>query len=688
MSARNLLSKIKDNLKGLKLHQSRVPKLREVKSALRVLQKAHHPDKNLDSSADGTAFKQAMLDAEVVIQFLVEHPELVKPAEEDDEGDRDLLRFLQTGEEVKLNSGSYTVYLGTAWESLEELVASTEKFLQNTRTGDLASCVVSTQSHIVDKLDYGSVTVTFWNKPKSDGRSKMLIQGKGYETFFLWTLPEIIKEAAGNMSTDPLPAIQTVRSKPPSEEQASEKTTLQSLVQGFHRVELCLVELTSRTAALESEVAKVASSLPDQQVREELAIVTRKTSALEVAVSSLVTSLPIQQVGEELARVNSDITSLGKSLSRETNLQQKTFDEILTVTKRTQETVQSGFNSGNSGSSDTSIEMLSQINHSMKTLVQAVVSGGATLDGRQNKNPLNQAPPTPKEVKKCQIFTSSIGKDMDQKMLSERLNIETEKIMAYSIEKTDTNSEPENNLSDLLKTKVKSETEVIVIQCGSVDVTRAGNADGASLVKKAAEAMVALAEEASKKHNCDIFISQAPPRHDDVMSGQGDLSKLTDFLNTTVRSACMFLPRIHTVPQGRLSSSGKQLEARYHTDGLHLTETGAALLTRNIVETVAKVRPDLATPGPDPSLQAAGTRAALDPRQSSRGGQGSRGREEFGAWGHATRGQGGEGQLASGRRGGEGNTGTRGSLHLDTGVMLRISRGTGVDSPAIAVFTW
>ena len=110
---------------------------------------------------------------------------------------------------------------------------------------------------------------------------------------------------------------------------------------------------------------------------------------------------------------------------------------------------------------------------------------------------------------------------MDQKMMSERLNIEKEKIMAYSIEKTDTNSEPENNLSDLLKTKVKSETEVIVIQCGSVDVTRAGNADGAGLVKKAAEA---LAEEASKKHNCDIFISQAPPRYDDVMSGQGDLS--------------------------------------------------------------------------------------------------------------------------------------------------------------------
>ena len=51
MSAKTkaLFGKIKDNLKGLKIPQSKVPKLKEVKSALRVLQKAHHPDRNLDS---------------------------------------------------------------------------------------------------------------------------------------------------------------------------------------------------------------------------------------------------------------------------------------------------------------------------------------------------------------------------------------------------------------------------------------------------------------------------------------------------------------------------------------------------------------------------------------------------------------------------------------------------------------
>ena len=148
----------------------------------------------------------------------------------------------------------------------------------------------------------------------------------------------------------------------------------------------------------------------------------------------------------------------------------------------------------------------------MKTLVNAVVSGDSTLTGgRTNNTKKQEEVQAVKAVQKCQIFTSSLGKDMDQKSMSERLNIETEKIMAYSIEKDETGSDPESNLSSLLKTKVNPETEVIVIQCGSVDITRAKTADGAGLVKKAAEAMVASAEEASKKNSCDVFISQAPP---------------------------------------------------------------------------------------------------------------------------------------------------------------------------------
>ena len=46
--------------------------------------------------------------------------------------------------------------------------------------------------------------------------------------------------------------------------------------------------------------------------------------------------------------------------------------------------------------------------------------------------------------------------------------------------------------------------------------------------------------------------------------------------------------------QGRLSASGKQLEARYQQDSLYLADAGSALLSKNIVEEISKTRPDLA----------------------------------------------------------------------------------------------
>ena len=52
-SVKEALGAVKENLKRLKLAQTKVPKLKDVKTALRKLQKIHHPDKNLDSSADG-----------------------------------------------------------------------------------------------------------------------------------------------------------------------------------------------------------------------------------------------------------------------------------------------------------------------------------------------------------------------------------------------------------------------------------------------------------------------------------------------------------------------------------------------------------------------------------------------------------------------------------------------------------
>ena len=73
-------------------------------------------------------------------------------------------------------------------------------------------------------------------------------------------------------------------------------------------MELCLVYLTSKTAAMEGEVNRLVFSLHDQLITAEIAKMTGRTGTLEEVVTKLVSSLPDRQVREELAKVNSDIT--------------------------------------------------------------------------------------------------------------------------------------------------------------------------------------------------------------------------------------------------------------------------------------------------------------------------------------------------------------------------------------------
>ena len=185
--------------------------------------------------------------------------------------------------------------------------------------------------------------------------------------------------------------------------------------------------------------------------------------------------------------------------------------------------------------------------------------------------------------KKGLFFTSSIGKDIDTKLMSDKLNIDIDKVMVYNVERNDSSKDPEKNLVEKLREHVNDDVSTVIIQCGSVDVTAAMTAANVNNVTKAAETMVSQAADFAQATDCDIFISQAPPRYDDEILGKGDLSKLTEALNSTSRTQSLFLERVHTVPQGRLASTGKQLETRYQSDGIHLTEIGSGILTKNLI---------------------------------------------------------------------------------------------------------
>ena len=569
---------IKEALKALGLVQSRYPKVKELKKQVRKLQKTCHPDRT--GNPDETVFKELMNNAEIVMKFIQEHPDLMRSEDEEDEGDRYLLQFLRNGEEVKHNNGSCTIFLGEAWGTLGELVTATEQALGVQKSGDQASFIVATESLLVEEIDHKNVTVTFWYKPKTDGRSKMLIQGKGYEAFRLWALPEILIEASRKVGTNPLalpppttPQLQTQQHPFDGdlEEGNVPPTTLLALARGFHSMELQLVTLCSKVASLEGKVLNLGTSLPEV-IKEELSKVSGEVRKVEQAVSTA----KVCNHGLEGQKTLEDVIKMSKETA-------ETQKETLEAVKRNSEREME----------NQDLPVLNQINSNIQSLVQAVVGGSSSFQAPKGKITTPVEEPEQEIQKRCLVFTSSVGKEININHIEEKLTLKAENVETRSVVRDENDDQPESNLEEKMEGKVKNETDVVIIQCGSTEVTKARTPAGVGRVIAAAEALVRLAEQTSRTFDCDVFLSQAPPRYDDPDTGRGDLAKLTEVLNSTTKSGCMFLPKVHIVPQGRLANSGKQLETRYQSDGLHLTEAGAALLTKNIIDTIVKTRPDL-----------------------------------------------------------------------------------------------
>ena len=147
------LAEIKEALKGLGLVQSRCPTIKELRSKLRKLQKQFHPDKNEDK--DDSNFKKVMEDGEKVLLFIKDHPEMQEKGEEIQ--DIHLLKFLRAGEELQVNKESYTIFLGTAWGNLEELIEATEGALKSKRKGEGGS----NGTRVQGEMESQGVTITF-----------------------------------------------------------------------------------------------------------------------------------------------------------------------------------------------------------------------------------------------------------------------------------------------------------------------------------------------------------------------------------------------------------------------------------------------------------------------------------------------------------------------------------------------
>ena len=362
------LTPIRDNLKRLGLTFAlRCPTLEEVKKALRKKQKLHHPDKT--GVSDDSNFKQCMEDASAVIDFIQKNPELNDLGGEQEE-DKFLLTFLRRGEAVKSNQGSYTVFLGEHWGDLEELVQVTEIKLEAKRSGTSSHYTVCTDALLLETMNFKNVTIHFYPTP-ADGKSKMLVQGKGYETFMYWVLPEIIKEAGRLRGMDESELVSLETTKPTEEEpQTREKVTqeqqpastlpptnsgdqdpLQMMIRGFHKLELTIVGLAARVGAVEGELGALRTEMKEQLESDD----TTKLASSLASIDTVLQTIKNQQ----------DV------LAREASV-----GEVKLMAKKMEGSFKSLNDAANARKTDS--KNIHEINQNINELVTAVAGGKVT----------------------------------------------------------------------------------------------------------------------------------------------------------------------------------------------------------------------------------------------------------------------------------------------------------------------
>ena len=195
------------------------------------------------------------------------------------------------------------------------------------------------------------------------------------------------------------------------------------------------------------------------------------------------------------------------------------------------------------------------------------------------------------------FFSSSIGLQCDIQQLSNDINSKIGINKTYHIEKHEEAKDPELFLEKTLEALDDTNgIDFIIISVGSNDITRMNIEDDLKgLNEKACEQsklLVNLAEEASKKHNVDVFVVEKPARFDrEVKDPEGIRATLTVSSNGILPSLITPLKRVHFIPLPSLSSKADR--DCFSRDGIHLTTKGEHLFILDLVAGVKDVFSDL-----------------------------------------------------------------------------------------------
>ena len=643
------MSKLEDIgifLSKLDMRQDRVPTYAEYKKKYR--EKMYlHPDKNGAETED--IFKEITEAAKKIHDWITDNPDLQKT--NTDEFKR-VAKCFNKEKDVEYNKNNIVIHLDvehcSAW-----MEALSKRFGASIPLEDQVGVQFKTSHLKVPKFteNFGSFSASVWQNLKK-GTPKILLQGKSYMVFVTFVLPEILKEV--ELKNDKLAIGAPINDTNILDGAcaAAKVTDMESLMIGFQKMESEVIKLRDNLVGIVDEslhqikdnidmekfekkidkLEKIAlenktelinlNNKIDDLVAHQHRIKPVDVDALEEFIASSKTTFSKL---ENITTIHTDAGVVSAVLNENEQSQENAIKEVLSdsknvvakldeVSKATvdikdkivsdSEDIKNLIEKGNK-----ILPVLDKISRHVSSLVEHIETPKAQEEPsvrskEQKKDDVVHDDIEEPEVlilepkkRKGLFFSSSIGLQCDIQQLSNDINSKIGINKTYHIEKHEEAKDPELFLEKALEALDDTNgIDFIIISVGSNDITRMNIEDDIKgLNEKACQQsklLVNLAEEASKKHNVDVFVVKKPARFDrEVKDPEGIRATLTVSSNGILPSLITPLKRVHFIPLPSLSSKADR--DCFSRDGIHLTTKGEHLFILDLVAGVKDVFPDL-----------------------------------------------------------------------------------------------
>ena len=170
------------------------------------------------------------------------------------------------------------------------------------------------------------------------------------------------------------------------------------------------------------------------------------------------------------------------------------------------------------GLSDLKSDLMNKMEIGLSEIKSAIVSNSKGKEAKGFESQRENRSKETQKRKKGVIFSSSIGKHSDLEKLSKSLKCDFKLVETYYIERNDSAKNPEANLREQIPLNINDETEVIILQVGSNEISDLDLCCPPTTLQSKVHTnslnVLKLATEIINISGGEIFISEQPPRYD------------------------------------------------------------------------------------------------------------------------------------------------------------------------------